>query len=610
VLEELAEMDDLTADDRALARARIRSVALACQQDQAVQVGIERKHCVLTTNSLVRPPEGYLPDLPAQIRAQLQPHLQIAEVDDATITNFYRLLEVQSLRQAVTLDPQAGPTTARGRWQHELREHARNLGRYLIHAVPDLDHEVLRTWPPEVEQVETLEVVAKLAGRELVRWPAEAFLVVRGRTPRLLVRGENGSLRHLVDAIIAHFGLQVTSRRLLVAILQAPSEQDGARELDDDEIPPLPPAIMPERQVVEINDLTPPDEEEELVEDPVGDAGLVPSSPVESPIPGGTPGSTETRPNRHADGLGLQPARVATDYKGLEARGYTVVDEAQAPVTDQDAAEEAGADTATPDRVVLSYVHVCRGLLPIKRHHANRLAGGDSVTEVLLFGERHVAKQLDDGHVWVQRGAELFAERDIVPGTIVYLHPGPKSRIELEVREHEHDVHDVWTLEIDEDGRLQRTRTDAVRVRYETDGPLYRSERRWEDLAALHVEATSSGLDLVIRAFDDFGDNGLTAEETWQAVALHRLLAMSTIRGHLSSQKGLFELRGGRYFKTGVTVTRHTGTGRSRAKPSAPPGIDHEARRLAKGLARLLGRLEPSFRYEIAAILGFTVNDE
>jgi hypothetical protein len=70
--------------------------------------------------------------------------------------------------------------------------------------------------------------------------------------------------------------------------------------------------------------------------------------------------------------------------------------------------------------------------------------------------------------------------------------------IEADVHEESHSVDDVWLLEIDEHGRLVREKLPAVQARWETDGPLYRSERRWEDLEALRAEARSSALDLII----------------------------------------------------------------------------------------------------------------
>jgi hypothetical protein len=232
--------------------------------------------------------------------------------------------------------------------------------------------------------------------------------------------------------------------------------------------------------------------------------------------------------------------------------------------------------------------------LPIRRAHVRRLAGGVPLREVLIFGERHPATERDQTTVRIEGGRELFAHREMVPGTVVHLLPGHQGMIELAVHEDEHEVRDVWMLSVDDHGQLHRYRADAVTVRYETDGPLYKAERRWEDHPALHAEAKNSAIELIIDAFERFGADGMSTQEVWDAVALHRLFALSTISTRLSEQKRLFERRGDRWFLTGdKTILQPQG-----------PAPDVPLDRLLRPLERFLATF-PEFRYKVAARLGF-----
>lgn len=636
VLGELAGRDELTDEDRALALRRIESIGLAVTRGELTPQDLLNRRIVLTSLGVVRPEGALWPDMPQSIVAELAPHLALAKYTPKS-EPLLRRLAIPMLSETISLHPFPKDPVPDNGWRPTLRRHADNIRRFLQAVGANLDDDWMDQWPPPVERVRDLSIQAHRDQAVVAEWPASSYLGSTRTGLKLYVRGASTSTRDVVDAVAALFGFEPGRKTLLVSVLDAQTAADGAEALNYDDIPPLDAGVVgwSRADVVELDDM--PDAgslDLDVEQPPVTSAREAPLAPVATPVSfeparASDMGEQDDRDPSYDEAISPTTApvlevapprliapRVATEWDELEGT-YHVEERWEPDVEERDVGADDPRNAENPllRRCVLSFYDVDNGFLPIGAVEAHRLASGP-LRSVHLFGELRDASLVGKHHLRIFGGRAVFQEQQVVPGTVVRVQPGAMGVIELELHEEPHPVEDVWLLEVTDEGKLVREHCDAVEVRWETDGPVYRCERRWEDIEALRAEANASSLDLVIRVFDVFGDEGLTAVEVWNLVALYRLFSISTIRQILSRQSGLFELTGDRWYKRGETILKFKGsTGVSSRPPVAGlPNIEPaialvtKIRRAAKALATMLIEVdEPDLWNDVAAVLGLQI---
>jgi len=635
VLTELASRPLTTDLDMQLARQRIESVAEATASGAARTAQLQGRPVVLTRSGLVTPEAALRADLPFAIAEKVRDRLPVALEWDPAIGAYLTALEVRSLRHALDLQPVVDDVRGDDRWGPRLQRQRMNLIRFLRTAPDGFPLALREEWPPIVRTTATLSVRAYFEGELVNEWPASAFLGSHADEFVLYVRGTQANPEDVADAIASQFGVHPGTLELLEAILDAPDVESAARKLDRNNVDPLPPdelefeLVEAELAVPEVETSTVPDapsaryapeQPADEEDDPVGQPS--PSPPTSAPPIDDYVTTTE-------DDLPLRPLppKVRGDDDSLEARGFEIERTWDEPVPELDYADEQEREEDESGRavvkVILSFYDIANGLIPIRTQDALRLAGGVLPTRVHLFGSDRIVANRSDRHLFLEDGRRLFSEREVLAGTVVRLHASSPGRIEAEIRADEHEITDVWLLEI-EDGELVRHRADAVRVRYETDGPLYKSERRWEDLEALYAEAAQSlsCRDLLPRVFEAEPERGFTVDEAWQAVAMYRLFAKATIARILGYQDKAFERReDDRYYLVGRTIKRpqassaaSTSVDRAPKASGAPQpnsaDLKRRAQRLARQLASIIQQLGADDVSDLAQILGLKLLEQ
>jgi len=642
VLDELSDLEEPNEPDMTLARSRFESLSELYSEGHAPAEQLVNRRCVPTSRGLMRAEDAYRADYPSAISRRLASVLPVA-VDLPAADKLLNALPIESLRNSVRLEPVTSGERIDSKWAPKLMMHAENVHRYLL-ANGDGDLASLATqWPPMVRTVSQLSIRALCDDIEVTNWEDPCFLGPdhQGRFV-LFLQGARADTRSVADSIAMLFGVGSSKKTLLVQVLDSPTSQAGAEALDYDEVPPLRAGSTVTFEQVEVeigfDDYSPAEELPAESDEPANSASYAndPSTfsgadsatapkdnaPDKSPeLPTHEPSSTDeselttqvvTEPDPSTSSvlpLRPAPARVRSDWDAI-ASDFNVEQRFEAPVEDVDlgADEPKSVDEPRRRRCVLSFYDVTHGLLPLRRSDVRSLAGPGRLELVHLFGQPRRASVADDQHVQIDGGIELFQDRLVVPGVVVHLSPGAPGSIEATLHEHPHVINDVWILELGPDGKLHRERLDGVEVVWECEDDIYRPERRWEDIAALHAEATASGLDLIIQAFRKFGAAGLIDVEVWQLVALHRLFALSTIRSHLTRQSGLFERSGERWHMTGDTVFKDIVPAPSRLRGSSETSetkLRTRARDLARQLASTLNQIgDEALREETVASLG------
>jgi hypothetical protein len=653
VLNVLATQAELSAPDVRLARRRMTAIADALVAGDLHADVLSNRRCVLTTNGkILRPEEALRPDVPNSVLDHISTQVPVADITSSEIAAFIDRLPVRSLRAAVDLEPIVEGTSQEAAWRTRLAMHQRNVLRFLRHVRAALPDDWVDSWPPVVESVRSLRVRAFYGARQVAEWEDSCFLAERNGVLTLSIKGATTTARSIVDAIATLYGIEAGHKTLLVQVLQATTESDGEEALDYDEIPQLrhdDPWVDVEPAAVDLDlsgQTSSPDPEPARVElgtdDPPQVSADAPEARLEAPDEAFTFETepeevAEDRPEAEANVLDrsddptvdpdvdggavagpLQPPRVPTDWDAL-GDTYDIEEIWEPPVEEIDLGQEdqPEADDEGPRRkCILSFYDWDNGLLPLRQRDSRVLAGPGGVQSVTIFGRELRAHQIDDRSVAIDGGRELYLDNEIVPGTVIHLRPGLPGRIELHVNEDLHEVTDVWVLEVDDDGTLHRERLESVTVRWEADGPLYRCERRWEDLEALHAEATESALDLIIKVFENFGDDGLTLDEVWSLVALNRLFAVATIRSELYRQDALFTNENGTWRLSGGTVKRYRGGGSTRSgtaraveakAPATAQTVDERILRVARQLRDLLRDSSDELRHQVGQVLGLRV---
>jgi len=647
VLNALAAQSELSAPDIRLARRRMAAIADALEAGELHEDDLYNRRCVLTMDGkILRPEEALRPDVPRSVLDRIGSQLPVADVTSMEIAAFIDRLPLVSLRSAVELEPIVEGTSQEAAWRERLALHQRNVLRFLRHARASLPDDWVEGWPPVVESVRSLRIRAFYGARQVAEWEDTCFLSERNGILTLSVKGTTTTARSIVDAIATLYGIEAGHKTLLVQVLEAKTDADGADALDYDQIPQLrqdDPWVNVEPAAI---DLYPAKEQIEPEPNVAGDEpdvdpswGSPPTGEKQSETPPETivfepsttddedqseieyqPGPSPTASSDSAPTNGpLEPPRVATDWDAL-SDAYDIEEIWEPPVEEIDLGQE---QTDVPDdgpprrKCVLSFYDWDGGLLPLRGRDTRVLAGPSGIRSVTVFGQEFPARQIDDRSVAIEGGRELYLQNEIVPGTVIHLRPGLPGRIELHINEDLHEVNDVWVLELDDDGRLHRERIDSVTVRWETDGPLYRCERRWEDLEALHAEASESALDLIIKVFENFGSEGLTLDQVWGLVAVTRLFALATIRSELYRQDELFTNENGFWCMTGTTVKRYRGGGRSASGRASGTGsttsparsltADDRILKVARQLRDLLRDSSDEIRHQVGQVLGLRV---
>jgi hypothetical protein len=645
VLDELSELADPDERAMALARNRFESLGELYADGNAPTDQLVNRRCVPTSQGLTRPEDAYRADYPPSTSRRLAEALPVA-MGMGLAEQLLDALPIRSLRTSVRLEPVALGERVDTKWPPRLSMHAENVHRYLL-ANGDGDLASLSTqWPPVVRTVSQLTIRALRDDIEVANWAEPCFLGPddQGRFV-LLLQAAKADTRSVADSIAMLFGVGSSKKTLLVQVLDSPTPQAGAEALDYDEVPPLraDSTVSFDQSEVEISidDFSPVEQHPAEASEPVDNVILAadpeffsgsqssstleeatPDQAFELPAPERTANDVnagaqlidEIDPVPESVAAGAlpprpAPARVRSDWDAI-ASEFNVEQRFEAPVEDVDlhADEPKPVEEPRRRRCVLSFYDVTHGLLPLRRSDVRSLAGPGQLASVHIFGETRGASVADDMHVQIDGGSDLFQQRLVVPGVVVHLSPGAPGSFEATIHEDPHTINDVWILELGRDGTLHRERVDGVEVMWECEDDIYRPERRWEDVEALHAEATASGLDLIIQAFRRFGAGGLRDVEVWQLVALHRLFALSTIRSHLTRQTALFERSGERWHMTGDTVFKDVVPAPGRPRPSSngsEPKLRTRARELARQLGSLLNQIgDEALREETVASLG------
>jgi hypothetical protein len=665
VLSELLEADGDEVRNRNLAVARLRNLAESdLDENQLRDVFVEG--AVPTSQGLVSFAKSLRPDLPLDIVERLRKHLPIID-ESSEIIGLLERLPLERLSARVRLNPIPEDSRTDKVWPEKFRIHAANVIRFLRAAGTRVDFEQVNPWPPEVVSVRSLTVRALIDGVQIDEWPAEAHLAsIEG--PVLYVRGQVDSAEAVVDAIYAAYGFEGMKKSLLEKLLGCESADEGKRCLDRNDVPD---SSLPEQPSDDVDDVVDiilpeqPDAELTQPDVPPSDRASVPatsgsdagssagsrqqfegdaSSASKDERSGATSASSDgdressndaaeaiEEPQHEPWRRGLvRPSSLpgVTDYAALEKLGFTWVSDLdeETPLEDY-VPSSRGLSQPDEHRAVLSFVDVRDGLVPIPRNLLQYLTSGVSLQGVVLFGEHIGARKFDDTRIEIAGGAEIYQERLIVPGTIVWLHPSSPGKVEVEVRQDPHRVDGVWMLELDEEGNLSRIVQDDLELHWETDDAFYRAERRLEDIEALMADVGKSALQLVIEVFRARPGEGLTSDQVWGLVAISRLFAVATIKRILADQTGLFEQRGGLWYLHGneIRKARRPQRGERRSTASAigqgrpdptgergstasamgqgRPDPTEEALKVARQLVLLLSAADDATLRKIASIL-------
>ena len=639
VLDELAQIPELDTHDKALAAERLNSIAALSFGDHELE-SLRRRVHVLTSSGLRPVAEALRNDLPPAVVARLESLVPIVE-ESAELAEFLDRLEIRSLRSSITLKPIVQGTKSNDHWPVVLRRQAANVLRFLKSLDPHLDRALLEAWPPIVRGVVAMTVRASLDGQVLDEWDATAHLTQDHEGLELFISGGQLDIRSVVDAISSVFGVDRGRKTLLWSVLNAGTFQEGSEVLDWENIPPLTEdessylhqheetsvafaVEMPSGGVFETTEFS------NAAGDPANDAGDdaqrndenedVPSFQIDGsadsdPSPAGD--EYPVLPERDSeisrlDDLSIeqvQSPKGTTDLAALEDQGIEVVRDLETEPVDEDYQPPPKANEESPPRneitVCLSFFDVSNGLLPIGTKDLNWLTTGVALREVEIFGQVVAARHAGSKHVQLEDGASIFFSRQVVPGTVMRLHPSRPGRIEIEVRPDLHRLDGVWMLELDEAGGLTRLKQDDVELQWETDDLFYRAERRLEDIEALMADGGKSAVQLIIEVFLARPGEGLTVDEIWGLVAISRLFAKTTITQTLSVQTGLFEHRDGLWYKVGDELRRS----RSGHRPAVLDTTSlraqvPEAVRLARKLAPLLVDADTEVLAKVVQLLG------
>ncbi len=641
VLEELARSSEMDRRDKALASERLESIAALSLDDHQVET-LRRRGLVLTSLGLRPVSDALRNDLPPAVVARLETLLPIVEESIETADLLDRL-EIRSLRSAITLEPMVQGVTSDSHWPEVLRRQAANVLRFLKSSGTHLDRALLEAWPPIVRGVSTMSVRASLDGQVLDEWDAIAHLAQEDGELVLYVSGGHLDGRSVVDAISSEFGVDRGRKTLLLNVLNAATPQEGGEFLDWDNIPSLTEressylyqheetavAFLDTVSGVDVHEpadvaRAPGDLANDTDEEAQGggyedeDEGPAETRDAADSGPGPVAEEDAVAPDEVADESEqlddtqieqLQSPKGTTDLAALEDHGIVVVRDLDTEPVDEDYRPSPMADEEPPLRdelrVCLSFFDVSNGLIPVGTRDLNWLTTGESLREVEIFGQVVVAGPAGPKHVQLEDGASIFHSRQVVPGTVMRVHPSRPGRIEIEVRPDLHRLDGVWMLEFDDSGRLTRLKQDDVELQWETDDLFYRAERRLEDIEALMADGGKSAVQLIIEVFLARPGEGLTVDEIWGLVAISRLFAKATISQTLSVQTGLFEHRDGLWFKVGDEL-RRTRSNRPSAAPATPsrrPQVS-EAVKLARKLAQLLVDADSEVLAKVVQLLG------
>lgn len=550
VLEALAARDLLSGMDQQLALARMQSLAEAVGRGEVQAKQLARLECVLTSQGVVSPGTAYSRDLPYHQAQMLQEHLPV--IDAQAPAGLLTVVTTKSLRVHVKLSPIAPEPVDDREWSQALRVKRLPTVRYLMHFAEDLPDELLETWPPVVKRTTGLLVRATLSGRTLAEWPEEAFLQLTDADGAVLFVAGAADIRGVVDAIKAELGLLDGTAALLANVLSARSDELAHEWLDGDNVPPLTQETI--ALVGDMVEVTIADDIDLTAVDPIPvEARVLPEvGTQETDATGAAGGDVDNAPPLY-DAVAPLPPRPQTpagytDHGALQDRGVGV--DWQAADDDPGDALTGEGERTPPSELtlVLSWYDHHHGLLSGPADRLEQLAGG-RIRRVHVLGQEVEADRAGES-VRLAGGAELYEEHEIVPGTVFRLYPGAPGSLEVELREDPHEVSNVFWLDIDEDGKLIREQADSVQVRWETNGAVYKAERRFEDLDALYEELLASGKSakqLLIEVFQDHGQDGFTVDEAWEAVAMYRMFAVGTIKTILHEQTEAFEQRDGRW---------------------------------------------------------------
>ena len=647
VLDELARRPELTSRDRALAWERLRSVAMLSLDEHQTET-VRRRGVLLTSAGLHPCSTALRRDLPPTVVARLEAHLPIVE-ESAEIEDFLDRLRLRSLRDAVTLDPIVAGVRTDDRWPATLRTQAENVLRFLKASGTHLDRALLEAWPPIVKGVASLTVRASCDGRVLAEWTADAHLAHEGGELVLYVSGSHLDARSVVDAIASEFGVDRGRKTLLLSVLQAGTTQAGTDALDWEDIPRLTereasylfeheattivftePEVFDdslsssdvqardhedsseETQLDERKHRQETDLESSLDDDADSSRDRIADRDAELDLPPTTDPEADTQPPESwFDETPYQSSRGSTDLPALEDQGIVVVRDLDVEPSDDDYRPTSTDPDAGPlrdeVRVCLSFFDVSHGVIPVTTRDLAWLTSNVPLREVELFGAPVPAVPAGPKHVQLQDGASIFHSRQVVPGTVMRVHPSIPGKMEIEVRPDLHRIDGVWMLELDEAGKLTRLRQDDVELQWETDDAFYRAERRLEDIEALMADGGKSAVQLIIEVFLARPGEGLSVDEIWGLVAISRLFAKSTISQTLSTQTGLFEHRQGLWHKVGdelrlVRSARKSGTS-ARSTPAKASHVP-EAVKLARKLAQLLVDADDETLNRVVQLLG------
>lgn len=625
VLKELAAAHDLGRREHALALERLSSIA-ELPLDQHQLETVFRQGFLLTSLGLRSCSETLRRDMVPAIIERLEGILPIAE-ESSDLVGLLDRLDVRSLRQAITLDAVVDGIRFDERWPQVFQTHSSNVVRFLKLSSMRLDEAMLEAWPPTIKSVTSLVVRASIDDQHLCEWQAGAHIANEGSDLVLYVSADTLDSMAVVDAIAYAFGVD-RGKSALLNVLRAPSAQEGGALLDWEQIPRLTEretSLLEQHEEVqvviedepEVSQL--PDNRQLVVEaeratspgaeppplpasqSTVQEAQLPQSAPAVSLVDGLLPEPDTVAGPTTLDLLDdIQSPRGVTHFEELEDTGIEVVRDAEPapPEDDYEPRSNDVDDTPAKDevRVVLSFVDVRRGFVPVASRAVSWLTSGVALREVEIFGETIAAEVVDQRHIRLAKGAELFHARQVVPGTVLRLFASTPGRIEIVVRPDAHRINGVWMLELDEDGKLNRLEQRNIELQWETDDAFYRAERRKEDIEALMADTGKSAVNLIIDVFLSRPGEGLTVDEIWGLVAINRLFAKSTIAQTLSYQNSLFTHTGSHWFMTGnqLKMPRATVTAvRPREQPVGrpQPSSGTEAMKLATKLAHLLPTL-------------------
>jgi hypothetical protein len=621
VVDEIAALQDPDERDETLLRQRLASLA-SYELDKGQIETVRRRVVIPTSLGLRTYDETLRGDLPPDSRRRLAERLPIADEWDG-LGPLWDMLNLRRLSSVVTLRVQHRGARVDGSAATALHERARSFLRCLKNSTDDLTPSVIGKWPPTVLAVNSLTIVAtRTDGTPVADWHADAFLDSQPDDALVLyVRTDRVDNRAIVDAFSAAFSIDGQLKASLLLVLDAPSSVEAEEVLNWQDVPLLADGAgsMPSDDVLQFSfEQSDPtvatarkiSSEQSVVVQPKtpavsgGQATSRPAPPLSNVVQAG---SYRAEAAPEAPYAAAQSPRGTTDIHELVRRGIRTVEDLETEVEESDyepSVDHGSTDEQDEARLCLSYYDVRYGMLPLTQPVATRLASG-SVDRVLLLGDEVPAQQFAR-HLRLEDGSMHFARRGIVPGTIVRAVPGARGSVELILREDRHRVTDVWMLELDDTGTLLRFKQDDLELTWETDDAFYRAERRLEDLNALSKDGGKSALQLIIEVFLARPSEGLTAEEVWGLVAVSRLFAKSTISQTLTQQTGLFENRGGRWFKIGNELRRRRLTAHSAAKTSiyAPPAARREeVVRMARRLVRLMASADELTYKQVIAVL-------